>query len=486
MQANSGLSQFGLLGSNYQHVNETPQILNSVNFSQQLLEMPGGKRQSKYNHNNNGRNSNSNQRKSQVFNPNSTTNQGNLDFKKSQQQMNIFSFNSQNDNNNVNLLKENNNDNLRQNSNKLQINDQINHFNGTNNFNMRKSSVGNILQQHSPGKINHDLQDADNSGGGFSMPNIFKPNMPTSKFKNFDNEMGDILNNTTNIVSRKSSQLTLSLLNSNNPTKASLLNIKNRNNMMRDSNASASSKNNENMYEGDNNANYDEDSMNFHNMSNNGGGMIGNYNNIKQYLEQKQRRRLNQVQRDQFLNISHKKRQSIIQRKIDDKYNEIVNDQTMNYFIKKCFSGDTTPKKIPKYQKQQLNFESVVNPDHQNQDAKINQELKKDDTAKSIFHRQRNSANSISCDQQNFSNQAAQLLFCKPRQEIEDVLHHQLTKQHYPQLFTRNFRAKNLDSSYERLSLIQRNKLLEGKKNKGKFIKSEIPHHRMSSFPLKN
>ena len=43
------------------------------------------------------------------------------------------------------------------------------------------------------------------------MSQIFSPNMPTSKFKNFDNEIGDMLIETDQNVKRKSSVINLGL-----------------------------------------------------------------------------------------------------------------------------------------------------------------------------------------------------------------------------------------------------------------------------------
>ena len=49
------------------------------------------------------------------------------------------------------------------------------------------------------------------------------------------------------------------------------------------------------------------------------------YGNIKHYMEVKQKSRLKELSKDQFLNLNYRKRKSIMQKKMDEK-NEIFND----------------------------------------------------------------------------------------------------------------------------------------------------------------
>ncbi|CDW79397.1 UNKNOWN [Stylonychia lemnae] len=188
--------------------------------------------------------------------------------------------------------------------------------------------------------------------------------MPTSKFKNFDNEVGSIL------------------LNQNEGGQA-------HNGNMPGINTSSQ-----------------------HDLINS-----FEYGSIKNYIENQQKRRLQQLTKDQFLNLNYHKRKSIIQKKLDEKQNEIVNDQTMSFFIKKCFSGNITPKKVTRDEDGQISYIPTVSP--------------------------------------LLGHKKSSVPF------IEEQFHQKLLKFNYPQIFTKNFRAKELDKSFEKLSMPQKYQLLE-------------------------
>ena len=116
----------------------------------------------------------------------------------------------------------------------------------------------------------------------------------------------------------------------------------------------------------------------------------------------------------------------------------IVNEQTMHSFIRKCFSGASTPLAKGKKALEPIDFPFTP------EELKL-QQNKRSNLARFVK-----------------PEQGAVIGVVGSKAQVERELHKKLTRVNYPEVFTKRFRAKQLDISYEHLPLKDRTNLLEG------------------------